>query len=69
MSELGSFWTNLPEIWYWYLVEICQEIPDLVKMLQKYRAFYTKTKFRLIVAGDIKSSQKLYVELKLYQEV
>jgi hypothetical protein len=39
-------------------MKIRGEIPGLFKIGQKYRALYTKTEDRSIVAGDINSPKK-----------
>ena len=35
-------------------MNICREIPNLVKIGQKYQALYMKSQVRFIVAGNIK---------------
>ena len=44
VCQRGSHWTEFRKIWYWK-ADIYREIPDLVKILQKYRAFCWKTKY------------------------
>jgi len=37
-------------------IKICRENTNVVKIGQKYRVFYMKTKLQFIVTGDIKST-------------
>ena len=48
---------------------MCQEIPSVIRIGQKYRALYVKTSVRFIVAGDIKTQYKRSLRTKWYQVV
>jgi len=57
-------------LWNWKLgsiMKICQEIPNLVKIGQKYRSLCLKTQVCVTVADDNKSSQKQSLRFKSYQ--
>jgi hypothetical protein len=55
----GGNQTDFLENWYWGLsVKIRREKSNLVKISQKYRATYMKTKVRFIVSGDLKLCHK-----------
>ena len=43
INKRGFHCTDFREIWYWGLLRICTETPNLVKIGQKYRALYVKT--------------------------